>query len=107
MIVVTLRVTVPARKRREILQTLRSVAGPTRVAAGCLSCHLYQDAEDENALGLVEEWRTEADLLRHLRSDQYRKVLAVMECAVELPEIKFNSVSHVAGLEAIEAARAR
>lgn len=106
MILVTLRVTVPAQKRREILQILRSVVGPTRVAAGCVSCCLYQDAEDESVLGLVEEWRTEADLRRHLRPERYRKILAVMESAIEPPEIKLNTISHVAGLEAIEAARA-
>ena len=104
---VTLRVTVPAQKLREILQTLRVLVGPTRVAPGCVSCRLYQDGEDENVLSLMEEWRTEADLQRHLRSEQYRKILAIMETAVEPPEIKINTVSHIAGIEAIVAARAK
>jgi quinol monooxygenase YgiN len=67
---------------------------------------MYQDDEDENTLSLVEEWTTEADLQRHLRSDKYRKVLAVMESAFEAPELRINTVSHVAGFEVIEAARA-
>ncbi len=106
MILVTLRITIPAHKRREIQQTLRSMMGPTRVEPGCVSCRLSQDEEDKNVLNLVEEWTTEEELRRHLRSDQYRKILAIIECAVEPPEIKFSTVTHVAGIEAIEEARA-
>ena len=107
MILATLRVTVRPEKQRETLQTLRSIVGPTRVEPGCMSCHVYQDGEDENALTLVEQWRTQADFQRRLCSKEYRKVLAVMESSVEAPEIRINTVSHIAGLEAIEAARAR
>ncbi len=107
MILATLRVSVRPEKQRETLQTLRSIVGPTRVEPGCMRCHVYQDGEDENVLTLVEEWRTEADFQRRLCSKDYRKVLAIMEGAVEAPEFKINTVSHVAGIEAIEAARAR
>ncbi len=106
MILVTLRLTIPPHKRREIKKTLRSIVGPTRVEPGCASCRSYQDEEAENVLSLVEEWTTEADFRRHLRSDQYRKILAIIESAVEPPEIKINTVSHVAGIEVIEEARA-
>ncbi len=107
MILATLRMTVRPEKHRETLQTLRSIVGPTRVEPGCMRCHVYQDGEDENVLTLVEEWRTEADFQRRLCSNEYRRVLAVMESAVEAPEVRIDTVSHSAGLEAIEAARAR
>ena len=106
MIVATLRVVVPARKRGEIHHALLSVLGPTEVQAGCMSCHLYQEAERPNAFTLVQEWATQTDLDRYIRSDLYQKVLAVMESASERPELRFDTVTHTAGIEAVQAARA-
>lgn len=105
MILVTLRIVLAPAARAEVLQTLRSVAGPTRVKAGCVGCWLYRDTENENAVTLVEEWRTWADLERHLGSDDYRKILAVMDSAVEPPGLRFHTIAHSDGFEAVEKAR--
>ena len=55
---------------------------------------------------MIEEvWKTQEDLDRHLRSEDYRHLLLVTEMALEPPEIQFKTVSHSAGLEIIERAR--
>ncbi len=71
----------------------------------CASCHLYQDAEDSNALTLQQEWTSSTALERHIRSDHYLTVLAVMELAVERPEVEFVTASGRAGIELIEKIR--
>lgn len=101
MILVTLRVVTSAERRTEIWRTLRSLLGRTQAEAGCAGCSLYRDMEDENALLLVEEWNTRADLERHIQSKRYRTVLAVMEAAKEPPELKIHSVVSTAGMEAL------
>ena len=99
MIVVTLRMVVAPEKREDFLKTIRGILEPTRVEPGCKSFYFYQDIEDKNAFILVEEWETKADLDSHIHKDSYRKVLALMDLLSEPPEIKFNTVSHVAGME--------
>ncbi len=99
MIVVTLRMVVRSGKRREFLQTLRGLLEPTRVEEGCLSYRLYQDVENKNAFTLVEEWETQEDLDSHIRTDNYKKLLVTMDLLREAPEMKFNTVSHTAGIE--------
>ena len=99
------RMVAPEDKRQEIVRTLRSLLEPTQVEPGCVTCHFYQDVQDENVLNYVEEWCSQEDLERHLRSDQYRKLLAVIDAAAEPPEIRFDTVSQTRGIETIEAAR--
>jgi quinol monooxygenase YgiN len=107
MVTATLRVVVPASKRLEVLQALRSLRGPTEAHSGCRGCRVYRDADDENAFVLLQEWATQAALDRYIRSDLYRTILAVMETASEPPEIRFDTLAHTAGVEIVEAARDR
>jgi hypothetical protein len=58
-----------------------------------------------NVLMLREMRSSDDDLKRHVRSGDYRNVLLVTEMAIEPPEIKFQTVSHSAGIEIIEKAR--
>jgi quinol monooxygenase YgiN len=50
-------------------------------------------------------WRSEEELERHLRSDDYQKVLLVMEMSLKQPEIRFDTISSSTGFETIEKAR--
>ena len=50
-------------------------------------------------------WRNQDDLNLYLRSEDYRRMLLLMELAGEPPEIKFQTISSPAGIEVIEKAR--
>jgi hypothetical protein len=54
---------------------------------------------------LEEVWRSEEDLVLHLRSDEYRSLLLVLEMALKQPEIRFDTISISTGIETIEKAR--
>ena len=105
MILVTLRMKVRHEKRQEYLKTVRGMLEPTSVEPGCISCRFYQDIENTNAFTFVEEWESQADLEKHLRTDTFRVLLYMMDLLSEPPEIKFNSVADTSGMEAIKAAR--
>jgi quinol monooxygenase YgiN len=75
-----------------------------RVEDGCISCRLYHEAGQPNVIAWVEEWETEKDLRRHLKSDVYRKILAALDLAEEEPEICFNTVAETKGMQLIEEA---
>jgi quinol monooxygenase YgiN len=105
MILATIKMTIPRQKRFEALKILRSVAELCRDDAGCLSCHIYGDLQDRKALVFEEAWRTEEELNHHIRSDEYRNLLLVLEMAPEQPEIRFDTISSSTGIETIEEAR--
>ncbi len=105
MIHATVRMTIPPEKSDEALGILRSIAEQCRDEPGCLSCHIYRDLQEKNVMMLEEVWMSEEDLNLHLRSDECRSLLLVMEMALKRPEITFDTISSSTGIETIEKAR--
>lgn len=106
-ILTTLRMIVRPERRSDLLETIRGMLEPVRVERGCLSYRLYEDVEDRNTFVLVEEWKTQQDLENHIRTDNQRRLLELMDLLIEQPELRFNTVSHTAGMELIEDVRHR
>jgi quinol monooxygenase YgiN len=105
MILATVRMKMRPEKRDEALKILRSTARLSRMRTGCLGCHIYVDAQEDDVLMFEELWKSEEDMERHLRSGEYRAVLLVMEMALEHPKVRFDRVSASLGIETIEKAR--
>jgi quinol monooxygenase YgiN len=105
MIHAIVRMVLPAERLSEVMTILSPMAERTRAERGCLGCHLYRDAMEEAVLTFEDTWESEADLERHLRSEEYRQLLLVMELAKVPPEVRFGRVSHSTGLETIQQAR--
>ena len=101
-ILVTLRMVVQPEKRSDLLETMRGMLEPTRVERGCLSYRLYEDVADRNTFVLIEEWATQKDLERHIRTDNQQRLLALMDILSEQPVVRFNTVSRTAGMDLIE-----
>ncbi len=99
MIHASLKLVPPADRREEALRIIRSLLGPTGAAPGCLNCGFYADTRDEGILCYVEDWQTEEDLQRHIRSEDYRKFLALIDLSTEPPDLKFHRVSETFGIE--------
>ena len=105
MILATIRMMIPPRKRGEALKILISISEQCRDDPGCISSHIYGDLQEEGAIMFEELWRTEKDLDLHMRSNEYRNLLLVLEMALKQPEIRFNSIFNWTGIETIEKAR--
>ena len=106
MIDVTIKITVPPEKRKEVLQTLKAILAPIRREQGCISCNCYVDVEAENIIFFRDEWKTSEDLDTHLRSVHFGVLIGAMKLLNKEPEIRFNTIASTAGTEAIQAARA-
>jgi hypothetical protein len=50
----------------------------------------------------MEEWATQKDLERHISKDSQRRILALMDLLSEQPDVRFNTVTHTAGMDLIE-----
>jgi len=105
MIISTVKIAASPENRKEILEILFSVKGPSEGATGCISCFIYQDLENEQAITYEEVWQSKKDLDTHLRSDLYRNILAAMDMSSKPPEVRFNTVSTTEGMELVKEAR--
>ena len=107
MILATLRMAIPVQKRGEALKILKSMVARNQAQPDCVFCRICEDILEDNVLQFEEMWRSEEELERHLRSDQYHKVLLVLEMSLKQPEIRFDTISSSTGIEAIEKARSQ
>ena len=105
MVHATIRMIISPKKPGEALRILRSMAEQCKGHSGCLGCHIYEEAQEDNVLIFEEMWRNEENLAQRLRSEEYLDVLLVMEMALKHPEVRFNTVSTSTGIETIEMAR--
>lgn len=105
MIIVTLKTIPLNEKRRETLDILLSVKGPILAEPGCLACCIYEEHDEEQSLLYVEQWRSLAELERHIKSSTYARILEAMELSSRLPEITFYESKGTQGLELIEKIR--
>jgi quinol monooxygenase YgiN len=105
MILFILRLTLPQEKRIDAINTIKTVIEPTMVLPGCHYCKLCCDVENDDQLVLLEEWHSQEDLERHVRSDDFRNILAVMDLGPEPPILDFHTVSSTDGMALIEKIR--
>ena len=105
MIIVTLQLKVNPEKRWDIVKTIHTIIGPTAVQPGCVHCSLYSNTGNDDELILLQKWESKEALEKHIRSDNFRKILATMEESSEPPELSFDTVSFRAGLDLVEKLR--
>ena len=105
MIIFTLCFKVSVSKRKEVISLFDSLVGPLSVKPGCIRVALLSDVNGHEDLMLLEEWQSRAELDKHIRSDEFRKILALMDLANESPKTRFYQVSSTEGFEVVEKAR--
>ena len=105
MVIESIGILAPPSKREEIARGMLSFIGPILVEAGCMSCRLFEEVTDMNRLHLETKWRSQDDLTRHVCSEEYKKLLILMEMAAEPPIVEFHSVCQTRGLELVQEAR--
>jgi quinol monooxygenase YgiN len=92
-------------QRRQILEALRSVQGPTQAEPSCSAAQVYEEDAPGAAILYVEEWDSELEFQAHVRSDLYRRILAAIDLSKSAPEVCFYRVSEVEGLELLQKIR--
>jgi quinol monooxygenase YgiN len=102
-VVLTVRL---AADREDVRLALAALVAPVAAQPGCQRCALTLDASDSGRVTLVEEWSTREDLDRHLRSDEFWRVLVMAELCATPPQISIDTVVRREGLEAVARSRA-
>lgn len=82
-----------AEKRKELSQTIESLAGSMRAEKGCRYCDIYRSLENENELCIIEEWDTRENFDSHLRSKSFRVLRGAITLLQKRHEILVYSVA--------------
>lgn len=105
MVQTLLRLKVIPENQDKAVEIINFILERIQVESGCVSCHFYQDTSSNGVFLLLQEWETRADLERHICSEEFYHILALIELASEPPEIRINTISKEEGLETIESVR--
>lgn len=96
---------VPAGQTRAIAGALQEVMLATRRQRGCLGCSMATQAGERVTLLYEEDWDTEENLKRQVRSPQFTILAGLLESAIEPPLIEFTLPCGTRGLEYAEEIR--
>lgn len=105
LIIESIRIAVVPAKREQLRRALGAWSGPTGVESGCLSCRIFQEESEPLAFCYQAQWNTQDDLLRHIRSEHYKRLLVLMDLGSEPPLVEFHTVAETKGLDLIERTR--
>ena len=84
---------------------LRVFLGHSTAKVGCASVPVFQDVTDPESVTIIERWVTRQDFDEHVRSAEYRLLLAVIDLSATTPEIRFDDVHPIGGLDVVAALR--
>ena len=104
---ITVHFGVDADQRAALLESLAAIEAPTRVRQGCRDWALYESIARRDNLLLVEEWDSEEAMNAHIRSDEFRVILAVIDASSRQPRIMIESTDSRAGLDYLQTVLAR
>jgi len=106
MIQSTVRLQILERQQAEVLRTLRILTGHATARAGCAYFSVSREAADPTTVTITERWATRKDLDEHVRSTEYRLLLTVIDLSVTPPDIRFDVLDHIGGLDLVQSLRA-
>jgi quinol monooxygenase YgiN len=84
---------------RSIAAVLQGLMAATRVESGCLSCSLATDLGAHAVIHYREEWASEWDLQRQLRSDRFPVLVELLERGDAAPAVEFDLAGVRRGLD--------
>lgn len=92
----------PIGQAHRITMALHSMMDETRALHGCVGCSVSTRIRARGTVRYVEEWQTEEDLRRRVKSRSFTGLAALMEYAGKPPRIEFALPGGTRGLDFVE-----
>jgi len=89
----------------DALRLLRSVAGLTEAKSECRVCSVARDTAEEGLIRYHEEWDSESAFRRHIRSEEFLRVLVAMDMSCEEPQVLVGNLTGISGMESLRELR--
>ena len=88
-----------------IVAALHSLMMATRGEPGCVKCQVSTELGNHAGLRYEEEWKSEVDLQRQLRSGRFTRLIELVERATQHPQVEFALPGGARGLDYAEEVR--
>ena len=105
MVQLTLKLRVTPGCASDVIHAFRAVMLPAQRHNGWVRAQAYRDLGDPDTLYYVEEWLTCEDAAREVRSARFSRLLELMEAATDPPELQFQFITEVRGLDYVAEVR--
>jgi quinol monooxygenase YgiN len=86
---------------------LLSVKESIAAKHGCLACKVGMDAADAGLVHYLEEWESAELFHKHVRSEEFRRVLIAVDLCCEEPRIMTGDLSGHLGMDYLRKLRER
>ena len=100
-----LRMSTRSRDTEEIIRAMKANMLPAKIDRHCMRCELSVDVESRDTLLYSEEWVSEDEVKRQIRSERFALMLLLMETCGRPPDLEFEFVARRSGMEFVEAVR--
>lgn len=97
MVRLTVVLVASSRRANNLVEAFRTLMLRTRLEQGCIDCSVW--ADPDSTVHYFEEWETESDIRRRVRSDLFTSLLAVVEGAQKPPQVRFDFLTTTRGLD--------
>jgi len=104
-IISTVRFTFRPENRKELCLTISSLLDLIKGEEGCCGYRFYVEAGDQNSFLLIGKWETREAWDHHLKSDNFAVLWGSLSLLADRPDVDFQLLSHVVGIEAQTKAR--
>ena len=105
MIIELMSISVSRAQEDQISEALESFVGPIQAQPGCLECRFLKSLPTERRVYVLTRWETQKDLIQHLQSSIYKKLLLLMELSAAPPIVEFFNVLEFRGLDLVKDVR--
>lgn len=85
----------------ELHKLITIISDRTAFQVGCISSQVWVNDQRAQVI-LMESWKTLDDLILHINSKIYRRLLSAMEMGASKPEVKFYECNNIRGMDFIE-----
>ena len=89
------------REKLALFDSLTMIAGPTRARRGCRFFGAYGSSDGASDVVLLEEWDSREALEAHIRSIEFRVVLAAMDASTREPSFRVDTLDSSEGFECV------
>ncbi|MGH9365040.1 MAG: putative quinol monooxygenase [Thermoanaerobaculia bacterium] len=105
MIMFSARIVAHPHERRELVQALLSWAAAVRRDDSAAASHIYEDLEVPAVFAMVTEWKTDAALESHLRSDAFGVLWGALKVLAQPPRLAIMRAKGEHGTDSAEEIR--
>ncbi len=107
MILVIYQLDVLLDKRKEFLQAVPMILSTAAQQPGCLRHRISRDVDDDHSFYVFQEWENQSALEVYWQSDRFAAFMGTLHLLKRAPSIQIHVVSFTAGMEAVNAVRAK